>query len=144
MFCKGTKLFFHDQIFSALFPLMEKALLLLGSVLRMKPYLEGMPHVKHCIFGTVEHHSWPNPAHHLLNLLTLLWRITVDGTPITGFLVFSEPTMFEAQTSILCQKFIVLWQCVLLQMVAAIKRYHLADCPLFPLNPVHLYLKRLS
>ena len=96
-----------------------------------------MPKVNDGIFGTIEHHSWTYPAHHLLNLLTLLGSIAVNGTLPTRPFVFSKLTMFETLTGIFCQLLILLWHDFLLKTMTAIQRYHLTNRLLLPIYPVH-------
>ena len=103
-----------------------------------------MLHVIECvsdgIFWRIQNHSWACPAHDFTNLFTLFWSITVSGTILTRSLLLSILAMIQALTSILSQKSVFLWHCVLFQMMPAIKPYHLTDGLLLSLYPGHICL----
>jgi hypothetical protein len=48
--------------------------------------------------------------------------------------------MIQTATSKVCQMLVLIWHCVLMKMMAAIKLNHLADCSLLSLNPAHFIL----
>ena len=103
----------------------------------MFEFLENM---NDCFFGRIPYHSWSDPTHHLTNLFMLFWSITVSGTILTRSLLLSILAMIQALTSILSQKSVFLRHCVLLQMMPAIKPYHLTDGLLLSLYPGHVCL----
>lgn len=104
-----------------------------------------MPDVDDGIFGGIEQHSWPSPAHDFSNLLALLRGIAVDRAFFTRPLVFSEVAMAETLAGKFGQSFIFLRHSVQLQVMAAIKRYHFSDGLLLSFYSIHgSFIKSIS
>ena len=90
------------------------------------------------ILRGIPYHSWPSPAHYFTDGLALFRSIAMSWTILASSLVFAILAMIKTATGKIYQMLVLIWHCVQMKMMTAIKLYHLSDCSLLSLNSCHI------
>ncbi len=86
--------------------------------------------------GVMEKHPWPGIPHHLANLFSHGWPITMDCAFCAGRFVFPEGTAVQAFQRIIQKRAAFFAESLIdwLVIFAAVKEDHLLDCLLFTVS----------
>ena len=107
---------------------------------RLEPVFHFMKKMNDGILWGIPYHSWPCPAHHFTDGLTLFRSIAMSGTILASSFLFAILAMSQTTTGKVCQMLILLRHCVLMKMLTTIQLYHLTDCSFLSLNPAHFFI----